>query len=341
MSSIPSTMRAVVVQEPDVFDVREIPVPSPQANEVLVQVALCGICGTDLHVMSGEYAPVRYPVIPGHEFAGTVVAVGTQVNASRIGARVVVDPSLYCGTCEFCTGERENLCESGGGLGTTADGAAAEFVAVDESLIYEIPDSVPFEDAVLIEPLACVVHAFELLAGRPLGHTLVFGAGTMGLLVASVARARGAASVNVVDRNPARLSNLDPFGFDAVATQGSELSNADSGWETVIDCTGVPAAIEDALSRVRRGGRYLQFGVPDPSAEIRFAPFRLFKEEISLTGSRAVRRNFPEAIELLATGAIPCAEIVSDAVSLERYEEGTSLLVAGRGRKIIIDIASQ
>lgn len=338
MNQPPATMRAVVIDEPDALAIREVPLPAPGRDQVLVQVSLCGICGTDLHVLSGEYAPVSYPVIVGHEFTGTIVAVGDAVDQSRLGARVVVDPSLYCGTCEYCTNGRANLCESGGGLGTTADGAAAQFVAVDGDLTYDLPDSVSFEEAVLVEPLACAVHAFELLSSAPLGHCLVYGAGTMGLLVASVARAHGAETVSVVDRDPSRLDGLQEFRFDAVAAAASDLPLAASGWNTVIDCTGAVPAIEDAVKNVRRGGRYLQFGVPNPGDTIALPPFRLFKEEITLTGSRAVRRNFPEAIALLAGGAIPCSELVTAVVPLSDYAAGLARLSQGQGRKVVIDV---
>lgn len=338
MNQLPATMHAVVIEEPGELKIQELPLPAPGKDQVLVRVALCGICGTDLHVMSGEYSPVRYPVIVGHEFTGTIVAVGEGVDPSRVGGRVVVDPSLYCGNCEFCLNGRDNLCENGGGLGTTADGAAAEFISVDADLTYDLPDTVPFEDAVLVEPLACVMHAFELLNGTPLGNCLVYGAGTMGLLVAAVAKARGATTVSVVDRDPDRLIGYEELHIDSAATSAADLTHSTSGWETVIDCTGAIPAIEDAVRSVRRGGKYLQFGVPDPGETIALNPFRLFKEEITLTGSRAVRRNFPEAIALLASGTIPFSNVVTTVLQLSDYEEGLSQLTQGKGRKIVIDV---
>lgn len=331
------TMRAVVAEAPHQVRVKDVPIPQPGQGEVLVAVEACGICGTDLHIAEGQYQPISYPVILGHEFVGTVVALGPGVDGLAEGATVVVDPSLYCGQCEYCREGRDNLCVSGGGLGSTAPGAAAEFVVAAAAACYPVPTGLASVDhAALVEPLACVVHGFELLRRRTGDHYLVYGAGTMGLLVAAVAAASGAGSVSVVDLDVSRLPVATAMGAHAVARTADELDRASAGWDAVIDCTGAGPAIVDALTRVRRGGTYLQFGVARPDLEIPVSPFRLYKEEIQLLGSRAVLRNFDAALALLASGAVDVEPLLAESIELDGFTGALEHLARGGSGKILV-----
>jgi threonine dehydrogenase-like Zn-dependent dehydrogenase len=179
-------VRAAVVQAPGDLAITEIPDPAPRDHEVVVAVDTCGICGTDVHVLDGDYGVVRYPVIPGHEFGGEVVAVGRAVRGLAAGTRVAVDPMDYCDACSMCRSGWTNMCLNGGGLGTTAPGALAQYVAVNGARCEPLPDELGLGEASLVEPLACVLHAVDRI-GPVLGRdVLVIGAGPIGLLTTAL-----------------------------------------------------------------------------------------------------------------------------------------------------------
>ncbi|HEU4424325.1 MAG TPA: zinc-dependent alcohol dehydrogenase family protein [Pilimelia sp.] len=328
-------MRAVIIEQPGKVTVGTADDPAPGPREVVVAVSAVGICGTDIHIVDGEFAPTPYPIIPGHEFAGTVVAVGSAVSELATGDRVAVDPSLFCGECHYCAIGRGNLCERWNAIGVTRPGACAEFAVAPLGNCYRISDDLPLEHGALIEPLSCAVHGFDLLPGRIGEHYLIYGAGTMGLMMAQLARNAGAASVSVVDLNPTRLSVAAALGADATATDAGELDRP-QGWEVVIDCTGVVPAIEDGLRRVRRGGTFQVFGVAAAEATATFSPFRVYNDEITIVGSMAVLHSFGRAVDLMARGAVDAATMISDSYPLDRYTEALDAFRAGTGRKLQI-----
>ncbi|MGH3738830.1 MAG: zinc-dependent alcohol dehydrogenase family protein [Micromonosporaceae bacterium] len=328
-------MRAAIVEQPGVVSVTTVDDPAPGPREVVVEVAAVGICGTDIHIVDGEFAPTPYPIIPGHEFAGTVVAVGADVTDVAAGDRVAVDPSLFCGECHFCAIGRGNLCERWNAIGVTRPGACAEYALAPAANCFALPDAVPLEHAALIEPLSCAVHGFDLLPRRLGEHYLVYGAGTMGLLMAQLARYAGAASVSVVDLQPERLGVAAKLGADAVARTADELGRP-LGWEVVVDCTGAVPAIEDGLRRVRRGGTFQVFGVAAAEATATFSPFRIYHDEITVVGSMAVLHSFGRAVELMANQVVDAGTMISHHFPLDAYPQALDAFRQGRGRKLQI-----
>ena len=328
-------MRAAVIDTPGTVSVTTVADPAPGPRDVVVEVAAVGICGTDIHILDGDFEPTPYPIVPGHEFAGTIVAVGAEVSELAEGERVAVDPSLFCGECHFCAIGRGNLCERWNAIGVTKPGACADYVTVPVANCYRLPDGVLLAHAALIEPLSCAVHGFDLLPGRVGEHYLVYGAGTMGLLMAQLARRAGAASVSVVDLNTDRLAVASKLGADRVATAGDEFDRS-QGWEVVIDCTGAVPAIEDGLRRVLRGGTFQVFGVAAAEATASFSPFRVYNDEITIVGSMAVLHSFGRAVELLATDAIDPATMISHSFGLDDYTRALDAFRAGTGRKLQI-----
>lgn len=328
-------MRAVVVETPGRVAVSTVADPAPGPRQVVVEVAAVGICGTDIHILDGEFEPTPYPIIPGHEFSGVVAAVGSDVTEVAEGDRVAVDPSLFCGECHFCSIGRGNLCERWNAIGVTKPGACAEYALAPVANCYRLPEQVSLEHAALIEPLSCAVHGFDLLPGRVGEHYLVYGAGTMGLLMAQLARSCGAASVSVVDTNADRLAVAAKLAADAVATSAEEFDNP-HGWEVVVDCTGAVPAIEDGLRRVRRGGTFQVFGVTAAEAIASFQPFRVYNDELTIVGSMAVLHSFGRAVDLMARGVVDPAEMISHSFPLEQYPSALAAFRAGSGRKLQI-----
>ncbi|MCM6773732.1 zinc-dependent alcohol dehydrogenase family protein [Nocardia sp. CDC159] len=328
-------MQALVIDKPGRFSVESVPDPTPGPGEVVVRVGAVGICGTDVHIVDGEFPPTPYPIVPGHEFAGEVVALGGDAAGVRAGDMVAVDPSLFCGRCHFCAIGRGNLCENWAAIGDTVDGAMAEYVKVPAANCYRLPGHVSAAHGALVEPLSCAVHGFDMLPRQLGSHYLVYGAGTMGLLMLQLATASGAASVSMVDINTGRLEVARTLGADAAATSADELGRPE-GWEIVIDCTGAIPAIEDGLSRVRRGGTFQQFGVAAGDARAAISPFRIYNDEITIVGSMAVLHSFGRAVDLLAEGVIDADTMITHDFPLTGFDEALRTFRAGAGRKIQI-----
>jgi len=324
-------VKAAVISA-DSVTVETVPDPAPGPREVVVAVAGCGICGTDLHIAEGEFAPTL-PVVPGHEFAGEVVALGADVDELRVGDQVAVDPSLYCHECHYCRRGRGNLCERWGAIGVSTAGGAAEFAVAPVANCVRLPESVTTADAALIEPLSCAVRGFDVLQPQLADHYLIYGAGTMGLMMMELAKRAGAATVDMVDLNPTRLETARELGCSATVTSADELDRP-RGWEVVIDCTGVVAAIEDGLGRVAPGGTFQQFGVANEDAKASFSPYRIYNKEIRVVGSMAVLHSFERAAELFADGAIRPDVMISHRMGLDEYPAALEQFRQGVGRKI-------
>jgi 2-desacetyl-2-hydroxyethyl bacteriochlorophyllide A dehydrogenase len=329
-------MRAIVFSKPGSFALEEVPEPVAGEREVLIRVHAVGLCGTDLHVLDGEFEPTVFPIIPGHETSGVVAAVGDGVTEFKSGDRVSVDPTLTCGECSFCSNGHANLCENWNGSGVArTNGSTAELTVAPVKNVYRLGDEVDLELAALIEPLSCAIRGYDLLPRRMGEHYLIYGAGTMGLMMAQLAPRAGAASVTVVDRNPSRLEAAKEVGVELLATSADEMKRP-GGWDTVIDCTGVVAAIEDGLTRVRRGGTFQQFGVASTEARATFSPFRVYNDELNIVGSMAVLNSYGRAVEMFTAGALNARPMVSHAFCLDDYPAALEMFRAGTGRKLQI-----
>lgn len=326
-------MRAVLFTGPCRLEVGRVDDPAPAPGQVVVAPAAVGLCGTDLHILTGDLAR-GWPTIPGHEFAGVVVDLGGgDTFGLAVGDRVAVDPSLYCGECYYCRRARGNQCERWGSLGVTAPGGAAEFVAVPAANCVRLPAAIDVADATLIEPLACAVRGYDVLRMAMADHVLIYGAGTMGLMMLALARKAGAATVTVTDVNPDRLAGALALGATAAVLDPDQAERA-RGWDVVIDCTGAIAAIEDGLTRVDRGGTYLQFGVADRDATARFQPYRVYHREITIAGSMAVLHSFERAADLFAAGVLDPADFITHRYPLADYADAVTTFRAGSGRKV-------
>jgi 2-desacetyl-2-hydroxyethyl bacteriochlorophyllide A dehydrogenase len=285
-----------------------------------------------LHIIDGEFPPTPYPITPGHEFAGQIVACGADIRPDLAeGDRVAVDPSLYCGWCRRCRAGRDNLCENWAAIGDTKNGAFAEYVAVPAVNAHKLPGHIDGQHGAMAEPLACAVHGLRRL-GPVIGEpVVVIGAGTMGLLLLQLLLRAGAGPVAVVDRITSRLDVARKLGAAQAVTSADDLDGA--RFNVAVDATGVPAAIESAIGLLDRGGKLLVFGVSPADAAVSVSPFRVYNDELTIVGSMAILRSFAQAVELLASGAIDPDPLLGEPLPLDRFAEAISQVRAGHGIK--------
>lgn len=337
-------MRAVVFPKPETISVEQVPEPEYAPDEVVVRVASCGICGTDVHIYHDEYMS-DFPVIPGHEFSGEIVEVGAEVADLAVGDRVAVDPNLDCGHCDFCLSNEGNHCRNWQGVGITRPGGFAEYTAVPGRACYRLPEGMTSEQAAFVEPLACVVFALQRMRPWPGDDVLVFGSGPMGLLLLQALRHSGASRVVMVDKQEDRLALAQGLGAAETVLAGPEADGAlkdlaPDGFRVVVDATGAPAVIEGAFDYLRPRGQYLQFGVAPRDATVRLNPYDVFQNDWHIIGSFAAYHTFLPAIAWLANGVIDVSRLVSHRVPLEGFEEAFHAFAAGQTLKVHVQAGS-
>lgn len=206
-------MRAIVYDKPREFQVREIPIPECKDNQVLVKINCCGICKTDVHQHSGKFI-VDFPLIPGHEMAGTIVEVGKDVPNFKIGERVTVDDTGQCGTCYFCQNDMPLFCENFTSKGANRPGAFADYVAADYDKVFRLADHVSFEEGCFSEPTACAMHGMDIIDVKPGDEVLLLGSGSTGMILAQLLNHSGAGSVTVAAPSKGKLEILNSLGIE-------------------------------------------------------------------------------------------------------------------------------
>lgn len=330
-----SLMKSLVIPEPGTMAIVEVARPEPKGDELLIRLRASGICGTDVHIYNGDYT-ASFPLVPGHEFAGDVVAVGPDCTRFAPGARVAVEPNIPCNNCPECLRGDHHFCRNMTIPGVNRPGGMAEYVVVKERAAFDIGD-LPFVEGALVEPLSCVVHATEQLGGGWAEHVLVMGAGPIGLMMGRLVKERGATRVDYLERNPTRAARAAALGFGAVYASPSEI--AARVYDSVADATGVSALVAEAANRLTRPrGRVLVFGVPHMDARVTFDHFRLFREEISIISSYTSLKNSMQAIELMKSKTIRVDDLVSHQIKLSECPDYIKRLEAGDGelRKVAV-----
>jgi 2-desacetyl-2-hydroxyethyl bacteriochlorophyllide A dehydrogenase len=334
-------MRAVKVAEDRRLVAVKCPAPDPGPGQVLVEVAYCGICGSDLHFRE---VPELFPAgtVPGHEFSGRIIALGDNVRGWSAGDRVCVLPFGQCGECAACRAGNEQVCahavSNGVGLGTGRPGAYAGQVVVDERMLFALPDSVDDQAGTLVEPLAVAIRAVDKARVVADERVLVLGAGPIGLLTALVLRHRGVRQTMVCSRNPARARRAAALGFDTVSIDEVALARPAESPACVFDCAGTPAAAQLAVQVLRPLGRLLLVGLSLTPLDLA-APAIVIKE-LEIQGVIAYRRaQFQAAIDMLAAGAIPVGELITEVVPLAEAEAAFQALTARGSEKLKILLA--
>lgn len=340
---LPVTMSAVVYDRPGSFEIRQVPVPVPGPGEVLLRMIVAGVCGTDLHLHEGEFGPT-YPLTPGHEIVGEVVALGPAVTSPGIGEMVTIDNTASCGHCVECRRARPAYCLFIIAQGVNAPGGFADYVVTSADRCFNVDDLHP-EVAVLAEPTACVVHGLDLLAVSPGAHVLLFGAGPTGLLLAQLLRQSGAARLTVAAPSPAKLELALAGGADRVvlldrrapAASLAELRiEAPDGFDVVVDATGAVSVLDLAIGLTRTGGTVFVYGMTAESAGWTVPPYEIFRRELTIKGSFAQQFSFDRALDHLRSGRVDPTGLITHRYRLAEYAEALAAVADSSCVKAVI-----
>jgi L-iditol 2-dehydrogenase len=331
-------VKSLVLTEPKVLRIQESPTPDLAADEALIRVKACGICGSDVHGYDGSSGRRIPPLIMGHEAAGVIEGMGAKVEGFSLGDRVTFDSTVYCGECEYCLEGKVNLCDRRMVLGVSCGeyrrhGAFAEYVAVPSRILYKLPPSLPFEHAAMIEAVSVAVHAVGRVKFQPGDASVVVGAGMIGLLLVQAARAAGCDRVIAVDLDKDRLKlakelgatqSINPLESDTIETILG--ATAGQGARVSFEVVGSTPTVETAIQATRKGGAVVLVGNLAPQVE--FPLQSVVTREITLFGSCASAGEYPKCIELMDKGAIKVSPLISAQATLEEGAEWFDRLYA-------------
>lgn len=323
-----ATMKAAVLVTPGRFEVQDVPRPEPGRDEVLVRITRVGICGTDIHIFNGHYAAENLPMIPGHEFTGTIAELGEGVSGLTVGNPVVVDMNIGCGTCYWCRRNEILNCPEMQQMGITMDGAFAEYIAVPARLVIPAPLKVSAEVLALTEPLACVVRCARK-AGITFGQSVVvLGAGPIGNLHVQLLRTIGAAPIIVADLSEDRVNMALEAGADVGVTDPDDLEQTvlrhtdGRGADVVIESVGLPTLYQQATRLIRKGGHIAAFGLTGAGETLPIDILQTILQENSLKGSVAgMGQDMHDALTLLTHGRIRTDHFTRASYPLDRIQE--------------------
>ena len=342
-------MKAIHFVQPEKIKVVDIPIPEIKADEVLCKVNYAGICGTDLDLLTGNMIHIKtgmtkYPIVPGHEWSGTIVKVGSEVKNFIEGERVTADVSLGCGKCEYCRRGQYNLCPNREVIGSyrNRQGCFAEYIAVPERHLYKVPEGVSDQEAALVEPAGTAAYAVKR-ARIPMGATvMVIGDGPIGLLAALLARLAGAARVIVAGSWDEKLEIAKKTGAFAtinyhrenIAESAIKLNDG-VGPDVVIEASGNQSAFHSAIEAVKPGGRivliswYADAEVPAPLNGI-------IVKDLDLVCCLASPNTFQTVLNYMDAGALDAKSLITHIVPLEKMEEMVAMMRAKKECRIKI-----
>jgi len=314
-------MKALLLSEYNRLSLTEQPAPRPGPDELLIQVAACGICGSDVHGFDGSTGRRIPPIVMGHEAAGIVTSVGTNVREFAPGDRVTFDSTVYCGACSFCLRGEINLCDRRQVIGVSCGeyrraGAFAEFITVPARIAYHLPDSFSFADAAMLEAVSVALHGVAVSQMAAEDSVLVIGAGMIGLLLLQAARIGGASRVFVADVDATRLKLAADLGADCtIQATGAALVDEvlrltdGAGVDVVLEAVGLNETIASAIDCARKGGTITLVGNISPQVTLPLQ--KVVSRQIRLQGSCASAGEYPRAIELIADGKIKVKPLIT------------------------------
>lgn len=337
-------MKAAVFYGKEDIRVEEIKERKPGADEVMVEVKACGVCGTDVHIYEGAEGAAKTPphTILGHEFSGVVCEVGKDVKGIKVGERVCIDPNDMCGKCYYCRNGKAHFCENMIGIGTTIDGGFAEYCTIREKQVYKIPEHLSYCEAAMAEPLACCLHGMDM-AGVATGQAvLIVGGGTIGQIMVQLAKLSGAAVIILSEPIAAKREMAKKLGADIVFDPlkddlndilvRSSIKEIDVG----VECVGNSNTMRYAIDHTGKGGVSMLFGLTSPDAKMEILPFDVFKNEITIKASYINPYTQGRAVELLGQKKIDVSSLITDKVRLVDVNDiFKAKKFAGRGKIIV------
>ena len=334
------TMRALVKTAPGPgnIEVREVAVPHAGAGQVRVAVIATGICGTDLHIVDGEFA-TRPPVIMGHEVTGVIDEIGPAVAPEWFGRRVALETyASTCEACEYCRSGRRNLCSERRSIGSNVDGGFASYVVVPVHNAHSVDESVGYLAGALYEPLACVAHALcDPAVASPGDSALVVGPGTIGLLAAQVLRSQCASVVVVgTERDAVRLKAASELGFVAVRSEDVPSATPNGGFTVVAECSGSERGVTTALRSARKAGRFVQVGLFGHPVPIELDLVCLKELEVT-SGNASTPRSWGRAERLVLSGSISLDRLVSASLPIAAWQEAFARTRTGDCVKLVLE----
>ncbi|HEY3267679.1 MAG TPA: zinc-dependent alcohol dehydrogenase family protein [Armatimonadota bacterium] len=336
-------MKAAVLPAARRIEISDLPVPAPGPDDIVVRVGACGVCGTDQHIFEGEHI-VRFPVIPGHEMAGEVIAAGAEVRHVKVGDRVALDPNITCGHCFWCQRGEVHLCENLEALGVTRNGGFAEYCLSPAKQAVLLPDNVSLESGALAEPLACCLHGADRLAVRPGETVAILGGGYIGMILLQLVKAAGAGTVIVSEpfaprREAARALGadilVDPLKEDLTAIVRDATDGV--GVDAAIESAGRKETAEAAVALARRGGRVLFFGVVSPSAVAGIKPYDIYYKELTVMGSFVNPFTHARAVQMLSEGKVQVECLISHRFPVDQFAAALETARSADAVKVIVE----
>ncbi len=335
--------------EPGTIAHKQVPEPSrPGDHEVMLRIKRIGVCGSDIHVYHGEHPATSYPVVQGHEFSATVEEVGSKVSGISRGMRATARPQLVCGSCGPCRKGRYNVCQNLRVQGFQADGVAQDLFVVPEDRLVVFPDQVGLDEGAMIEPLAVGVHATGRVGSLEGKNVMVSGAGTIGNLVAQMAKARGAGKVLITDVSDYRLEMARKCGLENTfnVKKGSlkdmlQSCFGEEGFQVGFDAAGTEGALNDLMQFAEKGSDIVVLGVYAENPRVNM--YYLGEHELSLIGSMMYRHeDYLDAVEYITAGKVILKPLISTRFPFEKYAEAYRFIEEQKDRylKVIIDVNS-
>ena len=328
------------------FETREMPEHALSGKEVLIKVAACGVCGTDVHIFHGDKgsAEVTPPVVLGHELSGTVVSVGKNVTSLTVGDHVTVDPNSYCGQCHYCRIGKKQLCTSLYAVGVNRDGGFAEYCYVPEAQCYRLNEDIPLEFGAMAEPLACCIHGIDNAEIRTGDTVLVVGGGAIGLMMVQLAKLSGASKVILSEPVEMRRRIGLQVGADAVLDPMHENLKerlreltGESGTDVVIECVGNTAATAQAFEAAKRGTTILLFSVPKAGAIHPLSLEDVYQKELRIVGSMINPDTHQRAVNLINSGRIQLAPIITHRFPIGKLKEAILMQMSNESLKVLVE----
>jgi 2-desacetyl-2-hydroxyethyl bacteriochlorophyllide A dehydrogenase len=306
-------MKAALLVAPGKIEIREVPTPVPGEGDVLIKVALAGVCGTDYAFYSGEISG-PLPLIPGHEAVGEIAALGTGIKDLTVGLRVTLQPNFPCGNCKPCREGRGNVCLQKIRLGLDIHGVFAQYVAVPRPFVWPLPERLTYETAVFAEPLAVALHTIKRDPTRPGERVLVYGTGVIGLLLVQLAVLAGG-RITAFDISKPRLAVARQLGITQTISSTPDLEKEFGSFHLVYETSGTTEALAQAVKLCAPAGRIVLTGLP--ATDFPVPAVQIVRKELSILGSMIYTDEFPEVLELLRRQEIKVEPLRSTTYSLD------------------------